>query len=120
MTQQIEETVKTCMRCQEHNRLTCKPPGSLSPRPIPVTPFSTIAIDHAGPYHPYKSCKHILVIIDFATRFIIAVPVRSLNAEITIETLEKFVFKRYGPPSIMISDSFKTILNPKEIFGVLQ
>ena len=73
--------------------------------PIVSIPFSKIAIDLIGPIDPPSQRGHrwVLVIIDYATRYPEAIPLRNIDTESISEALLS-VFSRVGIPSCVVSD----------------
>jgi hypothetical protein len=76
----------------------------LSPRDVPLQPFSMICVDHIGPLTISRNGNaYALVVVDYTTRFQDAVPVQSTSADCTIEALIQ-IFGDHGLPSIMVRD----------------
>ena len=75
-------------------------------RPLPVIeePFSRIGMDIIGPLPKSRSGKrYVLVICDYATRYLEAVAMRSIDAEHVAEELVT-VFSRVGAPREILTD----------------
>lgn len=91
-----------CQRCSQGGR-TKKAPLILPT--ISTEPFSKVAMDIVGPITPPSSAGHrfILTIVDCATRFPEAVPLRSIDSTTVAESLVT-IFSRVGIPKEVISD----------------
>ncbi|XP_076053569.1 uncharacterized protein LOC143032587 [Oratosquilla oratoria] len=96
---------RTCRPCQ----LVGKPSPSIKPfplQPIPVIkePFSKITIDCVGPL-PKNPHGHqfLLTIIDCATRYPEAIPLRRITAKNVVRALVHF-FTQVGLPTVIQSD----------------
>ncbi|XP_042857013.1 uncharacterized protein LOC122243473, partial [Penaeus japonicus] len=102
---EIKRYCKSCHICQ---KVSAK--GSVSRVPmksIPVVaePFSRVAIDIVGPISPCsdRGHKYILTLIDYATRFPEAVPLKKIDSITIAESLVE-IFARVGIPKEMLSD----------------
>lgn len=105
MAAQVTRMVRSCDICQktaDKGRATAAP---LHPLPIISEPFSRVAVDIVGPIVPCSSdrSKYILTIVDFATRWPEAVPLRDIEAQTVVEALFQ-VMCRIGIPREVLSD----------------
>ena len=84
------------------------PPVPLEKVPIITEPFSRINIDLVGPINPSSSSghKYILTVIDVATGFPEAIPLRNIEAQTVAKALLE-VFARVGIPKEILSDNGK-------------
>ncbi|XP_076446988.1 uncharacterized protein LOC143284205 [Babylonia areolata] len=97
-----------CRSCEVCQRTTPKgqnvrvPLGTV---PIVAEPFSKVAVDLVGPIHPSSTRGHhyILVMVDYATRYPEAVPLRSIDAPTVAEALWQ-MWTRVGVPDQVLSD----------------
>lgn len=91
-----------CQRTIHKGRVTKVPLGQM---PIIDTPFERVAIDLVGPIHPTteRGHRYILVLIDYATRYPEAVPLKSIEAEMVAEEL-LVMFTRLGVPKQILTD----------------
>ena len=69
------------------------------------TPFERVAVDLIGPINPMSDNRnrYILTIVDYATRYPEAVPLKMIETESIAEALLK-VFSRVGFPKDILSD----------------
>ncbi|GFO10438.1 gypsy retrotransposon integrase-like protein 1 [Plakobranchus ocellatus] len=69
------------------------------------TPFKRVAIDLMGPINPPSETGHrfILTLVDYATRFAEAVPLRKIDTESVAEALVD-IYSRLGVPEEVLSD----------------
>ena len=97
INQDIENLVKKCPTCQQHQ--PCQQKEPLDPHDIPSTPWYKLATD--------LFCigkENYIVIIDYHSKF----PVVSKLPNTTSETIAKSmsaIFSLFGPPSIIMSDN---------------
>ncbi|XP_072019480.1 uncharacterized protein [Amphiura filiformis] len=91
-----------CQRTIPKGRVTKVPLGEM---PIIDTPFERVAVDIVGPIKPItdRGHRYILVLIDYATRYPEAVPLKSIEAEVVAEEL-LVMFTRLGVPKQILTD----------------
>ena len=100
----ITDFCKSCKQCANFNshRQDKQP---LMPIPVVHTPWHKIAIDIVGPLNTTTSgYKYILTIIDMATRFPEAIPMKRIDSASTAEALLN-VFAIYGIPNQLVHDN---------------
>jgi hypothetical protein len=102
-----QEFVKRCDECQR----TC----SISKRnEIPLTgiikvePFDCWDIDFMGPFPSSYSYLHILVCVEYVTKWVEVIPCVANDAKIVVNFLRKNIFTRFGTPRVLISDGGST------------
>jgi len=93
---------KTCENCQK----------SISKRHMmPLNPILVIeifdcwGIDFMGPFPPSFGFVYILVIVDYISKRIEAIPSRNNDHKIMIKFLKDNIFSRFRIPRAMINDS---------------
>ncbi len=93
----VKRFCQACLTCQRTSPQT-PPPSPLIPLPIIEVPFERIGMDLIGPL-PKSARGHILVIVDYATRYLEAVPLRKAIAQ------ELFLLSsRVGIPAEILTD----------------
>ena len=105
MWSDIRAFCKSCDKCQRMSLQGRVKPVPLKQLPIITEPFSRVAVDIVGPLSPPTSEGHryILTLIDFATGFPEAVPLRDVTSISTAEALLS-IFARTGIPREILSD----------------
>ena len=91
-----------CQRTIQKGRVSKVPLGKL---PLIDTPFKCVAVDIVGPIEPpseKRNC-YILTMIDYATRYLEAVALPSIEMERVAEALVE-MFSREGIPDEMLTD----------------
>jgi len=79
--------------------------GSVTPLPVPREPFSSLAIDFAGPFHHDSNKDLILVVLDRFSGFTYLIPVsKNITAVETATLLIERVFLIHGFPTSIVSD----------------
>ena len=95
---------KSCKMCCTYNahRKDYQP---LQPIPVVHTPWTKLAIDIVGPLNTTRrGHKYLLTMVDLATRWPEAVPLKKIDAVSTSEALLN-VFATYGVPQLLVHDN---------------
>ena len=97
---------RSCYSCQKVSPKGKLKPAPLDKMPIISEPFSRVAIDIVGPFSPASSRghKYILTLIDYATRYPEAVPLKNIDTISVAEALMD-IFSRVGVPYEILSDN---------------
>ena len=96
---------KSCDVCQKTVNKGSVPKVPLEKMPLIDKPFKRVAIDLVGPIGPPSEDGHryILTLVDFATRYPEAVPLKNIDTETVAEALVD-IFSRLGVPEEILSD----------------
>ncbi|CAN6446975.1 unnamed protein product [Victoria cruziana] len=101
---------KQCVRCQQM--------GSISRRnSMPLTPilvvdvFDVWGIDFMGPFPPSFGFLYILVAVDYVSKWVEAVAIRTNDHKVVLKFIKHNIFSRFGVPRVMISDGGKHFRN---------
>ena len=96
---------KSCDVCQKTVNKGSVPKVPLEKMPLIDKPFKRVAIDLVGPIGPPSEDGHryILTLVDFATRYPEAVPLKKIDTETVAEALVD-IFSRLGVPEEILSD----------------
>lgn len=118
----VKRYCRTCDICQKtvsKGRVPCVP---LEKMPVIQEPFKRIAIDLVGPFQPVSAngYRYVLTIVDVATRYPEAVPLKKIDTVSVAEALVS-VFARMGCPEEILSDCGTQFVSDlmKEIFRLL-
>ena len=105
MGSDIRAFCRSCDKCQRFSAKGRVRPVPLQPMPIVTEPFARVAIDLVGPLSPASSDghKYILTLIDFASGFPEAVPLKEIDSISVAEALLT-IFSRVGIPREILSD----------------
>jgi hypothetical protein len=103
--QDVQKYCKTCDTCQKMSQKGRVQPVPLQNLPVIDTPFARVGIDLIGPITPTSSQGHryVLTLVDFATRYPEAIPLKTIDTEAVTEALMQ-IFSRLGIPSEILSD----------------
>lgn len=103
-----QDTAKTCDSC-EGCRLVqvADPPEPMQRRSLPDKPWVDIAIDFLG---PLPTGEHILVVIDYFSRYLCLEIMSSITAKETIKRLAR-IFSTWGVPRTITLDNAKQFVS---------
>ncbi|KAI2652491.1 Retrovirus-related Pol polyprotein [Labeo rohita] len=100
---EVKRFCEACPTCQRTSPRK-PPPSPLIPLPIIEVPFERIGMDLVGPLPTSaRGHEHILVVVDYATRYPEAVPLRKATAK-NIAWELFLLFSRVGLPSEILTD----------------
>ena len=57
-----------------------------------------------GPFPPSEGNTHILVAIDYVTKWVEDIPTKSVDAETSLKMLKDVIFPRFGVPRYLMTD----------------
>ena len=105
MYKAINEYVKSCDICQKTAQKNQCPKAPLGKMPNMGIPFYRVSIDLVGPLSKSdRNCRYILTVVDVATRWLEAVPLKETTTEHVAEALVS-IFTRVGIPVEILSDN---------------
>ena len=102
----VERFFKTCEACQLVGRPD--PPEPVASTELLQGPWCAVTIDYLG----LLSGEHILVVVDYYSRYYKVAVVRTITSEKTIECLET-IFARHGLPEVLVSDNGPNLVSEK-------
>ena len=105
ITNDIHKYCKSCDVCQRTSSKGRLKNVPLEKVPVISTPFYRVAIDIVGPIIPasYDGHKYVLTMVDYASSFPEAIPLRNITSIDVAEALIA-IFSRVGIPREIISD----------------
>jgi hypothetical protein len=69
-----------------------------------IEPFDCWGFDFMGPFLPSKGYTHILVAVDYVTKWVDAIPTKSADGETSLKMLKDVIFPRFGVPRYLMTD----------------
>ena len=101
----VSRFCRSCDICQRTVHKGRIPKATLTKVPIIQTPFTRVAIDLIGPMFPStdRGHRYILTLVDYATRYPEATPLKNIETETVAEALVT-MFSRIGVPQEILSD----------------
>lgn len=104
MKRKVERFVRNCLKCIMYSGPVRANDQTLHSIPKAFVPFDNIHIDHLGPLDPVKSKrKHVLVIVDGFTKFVMLYPVIATGTRELLASLDRY-FEYYARPRRIVSD----------------
>ena len=104
MYKDIQTWVAACLKCIKHKSFKPKNHGLL----VPIHsrhPFEIVAIDIIGPFkETTQGYKYVLVMVDLFTSWVEAAPLKTLEAQETVNAIFKEIIVRHGCPSQILTD----------------
>ena len=97
------EFVITCDRCQRMGNITRKHEMPLKGI-LEVELFDVWGIDFMGPFSSPLGYKYILIMVDYVSKWVEAIPTINNDAKVIKNMLKKIIFPRFGTPRGLISD----------------
>lgn len=97
----VKQFCQACLTCQWTSPRT-PPPSLLIPLPIIEVPFERIGMDLVGPRSTWGH-EHILVIVDYATRYPEAIPLRKATSKAIAQELF-LLCSQVGIPTEVLTD----------------
>ena len=100
----VKRYVRSCDKCQRLGPRGIKP-AKLQPLPVIDQPFKRVGVDLVGPMKPASSRghTHMVTMIDYATRYADALPLKSIRAKAVAEALFT-MWSRVGVPEEVLTD----------------
>jgi hypothetical protein len=69
-----------------------------------IDPFDVWGMDYMGPFPPSNGCTHILVVVDYVTKWVEAIPTAHADVATSIKIIKHIIFPRFGVPRLLITD----------------
>uniref|UniRef100_A0A8C5BU63 Gypsy retrotransposon integrase-like protein 1 n=1 Tax=Gadus morhua TaxID=8049 RepID=A0A8C5BU63_GADMO len=118
------DVARYCQECPDCQRVAPRAVerSPLIPMPIIETPFERIALDIVGPLpRTSRGHRYLLVILDYATRYPEALPLRAATSKAVARELV-LLFSRVGLPKEILTDQGSCFMSRvvKELLKLLQ
>jgi transposase InsO family protein len=107
MYKDIDNYIKSCMLCAQHNPRRQKTPGNLRPIKPPEGVWQLVSMDYHGPITPtsQRGNKYIITLTDVLSKFVIAKAVRDNSAQTAVRFLKEDVITKFGTPRCILTDN---------------
>ena len=69
-----------------------------------IEPFDVWGFDYMGPFPSSNGYTHILVVVDYVTKWVEAIPTSSADHNTSIKMLKEVIFPRFGVPRYLMTD----------------
>ena len=71
---------------------------------LPLEPFDVWGFDFMGPFPESNKYTHILVAVDYVTKWVEAIPTRSADHVTAMKMFQDIILPRFGVPRFLITD----------------
>jgi len=107
MYKDIDNYIKSCIPCAQHNPRRQKTPGALRPIKPPEGVWQLVSMDYHGPISPtsQRGNKYIITLTDVLSKFVIAKAVRDNSAQTAVRFLKDDVITKFGTPRCILTDN---------------
>ena len=104
MNSGVTAWVRDCQACSL-GKITSQPAAPVQPIPVPARRFSHIHLDIVGPLPTTEQgFSYLLTMVDRTTRWLEAVPMRTMESSACVEALIGTWISRYGVPACITTD----------------
>ena len=110
--------VSTCDKCQRMGNISRKDEPPMHPI-LEVELFDLWGIDFMGPFPASYNNLYILLVVDYVSKWVEAIPTCTNDAKVVAQFLSSNIFSRFGTPRALITDN-GTHFSNKVIDKVLQ
>ena len=94
---------KTCAKCQQLGGVTKRNMMPLTPILINEI-FDCWGLDFMGTFPPSCGSLYILLAVDYVSKWVEAIPMRTNDHKVVLKFLKEHIFSRFGVPRAIISD----------------
>ena len=111
MRQDVKQHVKDCLQCAKRKAYGSRK-APLKPMPPAVRVWEKIAMDIVGPVtESIYGNRYILVLSDYASRFVITIPMENQKARTVAAHFVNKVITKYGAPESVLTDQGTNFLS---------
>ena len=94
---------KECLKCQSALKISKRDEMPLQTI-LEVEMFDLWEIDFMGPFPPSEGKEYILVVVDYVSKWVEAIPTRTNDHQVVHKFIVNNIFSRFGCPRAIISD----------------
>jgi transposase InsO family protein len=102
MNEDTKRYVASCPECQRTDNISQRNSMPLKYN-LQIDLFDVWGIDFMGPFKNSHGFEHILVMVDYVSKWVETMPCRKASTEESITMIKSMIFPRFGTPRIMIS-----------------
>jgi hypothetical protein len=103
MHEDTKRYVASCPECQRTGNISQRNAMPLKYN-LQIDLFDVWGIDFMGSFKNSHGFEHILVMVDYVSKWVEAMPCRKASTEESIAMLKSMIFPHFGTPRILISD----------------
>ena len=96
-----------------------------------IEPFDVWGMDYMGPFVPSNGYNYILVVVDYVTKWVEAIPTCHADVATSVKMIKDIILPRFGVPRFLITNggshfyernfqenSSQIWINPPRRFGI--
>jgi transposase InsO family protein len=103
MHEDTKRYVASCPECQRIGNISQRNVVPLNYN-LQIDLFDVWGIDFMGPFKNLHGFEHILVMVDYVSKWVEVIPYRKASTEESIAMIKSVIFPRFGTLRIFISD----------------
>jgi hypothetical protein len=96
--------IVSCLECQRTTNISQRNSMPLRLYNLQMDLFDVWGIDFMGPFKNSHGFEHILVMVDYVSKWVEVMPCHKASTEESIAMIKSMIFPRFGTPKILISD----------------
>ena len=100
--------VLSCDKCQRVGNISRRNEMPMN-YSLVIEPFDCWGFDFMGPFPPSHKYTHILVAVDYVTKWVEAIPTESVDNKTSMKMLKDVIFPRFGVPRYLVTDGGHTL-----------
>jgi hypothetical protein len=103
MFKDVHDYIMKCDPCQRTGKISRR--NEMPQKGIlEVELFDVWGVDFVGPLPSSKGFKHILVAVDYVSKWVKAIPTINADSKVVCKFFKSVIFPRFGVPRVVISD----------------
>ena len=103
MYKDTKDFIRRCGACQRHRNINSRDAMPLTNN-LQIELFNVWGIDYMGPFPKSKNYEYILVVVDYVSKWVEAMPCKAADAKNSKKMFEETIFPRFGILRMVISD----------------
>jgi hypothetical protein len=103
MYEDTKDFIRRCGVCQRHGNINSRDAMPLTNN-LQIELFDVWEIDYMGPFPKSKNYEYILVVVDYVSKWVKAMPCKVADVKNSKKMFEETIFPRFGVSRMEISD----------------
>jgi len=103
MYEDTKQYIRRCGPCQRHGNINTRDAMPLTNN-LQIKLLDVWVIDYMGLFPPSKKCEFILVVVDYVSKWVEALPCKHADNISSKRMFQEIIFPRFGVPRVVISD----------------
>jgi hypothetical protein len=103
MYEDTKDFIRRCGACQRHRNIISRDAMPLTNN-LQIKLFDVWSIDYMRPFSKSKNYEYILVVVDYVSKWVEAMPCRAADSRSSKKMFKEIIFPRFGILRMVISD----------------